>query len=122
MTCLKLRCWLTHRSALSSAFDCLSIVLAVLLPLGSTAAAVENLITLMCCVVSAVGEQNDDDIVIEVHETKWWQKNIEVRLVHAVLKDSIASCCRCYTVTVRPTLIQSRADSIHQGSGKPSRQ
>ena len=25
------------------------------------------------------GEQNDDDITIEVHETKWWQKNVEVR-------------------------------------------
>ena len=53
--------------------------------------AFESLITLRCYVVPAVGEQSDDDIVIEVHETKWWQKNIEVCLQHALSKHVIAA-------------------------------
>lgn len=32
-------------------------------------------------VLDVTGEQDDDDIVIEVHETKWWQKNFEGRMV-----------------------------------------
>ena len=28
-----------------------------------------------------VGEQGADDIIIEVHDTKWWQKNVEVGIL-----------------------------------------
>jgi len=35
----------------------------------------------------AAGDHDCDDIVIEVHETKWWQKNTEVHVqLHCMLK------------------------------------
>ena len=56
----------------------------------------------MCCVVSLPGEQDDDDIVIEVHETKWWQKNFEVCLrngVHNTLFKLLSLPLYCCIVT-----------------------
>ena len=37
----------------------------------------------------AAGDHDCDDIVIEVHETKWWQKNTEV---HAQVHRTLVSC------------------------------
>lgn len=37
----------------------------------------------------AAGDHDSDNIVIEVHETKWWQKNTEVHMqMHCMLKSS----------------------------------
>lgn len=76
----------------------------------------------MCWVVSAVGEQSDDDIVIEVHETKWWQKNMEVSPQATCFQSTkcpVVSGCACCIVELQNP-IQSGADLTRDCSCKCS--